>query len=269
MKISRREFLTTTAIAYVGACLCCSRSALAQFPNPQTDLPVTGKTPGKHQPKSWSYRGCSLRTASEVNGAIGGQTLGMSTGIPILDQGLNRELLYLKPYFSVNPGVFTYQENNAFATTERLQNHQYPDGTVVLGTKLISELFGKFANTSHISMGDHALVGVLAHEFGHIAYFKSGRPMPNGKKPELHADFLAGWYTGIRATQLPGQVNLQETSKQMFDIGDFDFNSPSHHGTPQERVAAYLSGVKLSIENGAQVNFQSAFHIGGKFVGLW
>lgn len=59
----------------------------------------------------------------------------------------------------------------------------------------------------------------------------------------LHADFLAGWDIGIRALQLPGQVNLQEIAKGMFDIGDFNFDNPSHHGTPEERADIYTPKV--------------------------
>lgn len=214
MKTSRRDFLLAATATYFGAFFSNSRVAIAQFPKSQTDLPKE-KPSAKTSSSNWSYSGCSLRNASEVTAALGTNgEFGKSTGIPQLDQGLNRELVFLKPYFDVNPGVLTNQVNNA-------------------------------------------------------AQFKSRRSMPQGKLPELHADFMSGWYTGIRAFQLPGQVNLAEISKEMFDIGDVDFKSPQHHGTPQERLSAYSAGADLSISSGAKTSFPVAFQQGGRLVGLW
>lgn len=268
MNITRRDFLVATTAAYFGTHLC-SNTTFGQFPRKKTDLPKQ-VTPA---PEKYSYSGgCSLYGAAEVSSAMGNPVLGRTTGIPALDNGLNREISFLRNYYGVNPDVFTYQDGsspNAFATPERLGNHSFPDGTVALGMTLIKSLFDKFRGTSQISMGDHALVGVLAHEFGHIAYFKSGgQRLQNVKPSELHADYLAGWYTGIRAVQLPGQVNLQETAKEMFDIGDTDFTNPNHHGTSQERLSAYVAGVNLSVNSGAKVSFVQAFQQASRFVGL-
>lgn len=267
MSISRRDFMMAALSAYAGV-YCCTPNVTAQFPKKQTDLVKdVPRTPSK-----WSYNGCSLFGTAEVTAAIGNGGFGTSTGIPALDAGLDREIIVLKNYFGVNPAVYTYQDGNspnAFATTERIGNHPFRDGTVALGTTLVKSLLDKFRGTSQISMGDHAVVGVLAHEFGHIGYFKAGGPRLQQVKPsELHADFLAGWYTGIRAVQLPGQVNLQESAKQMFDIGDTNFNDPNHHGTSQERLSAYVAGVNLSVNSRATVTYVQAFQQASRFVGL-
>lgn len=54
----------------------------------------------------------------------------------------------------------------------------------------------------------------------------------------------------------------------MFDIGDFSFNSPSHHGTPQERLNAFNAGLRLTINSGARTSFREAFRLGLNHVGL-
>ncbi|WP_133251518.1 hypothetical protein [Zavarzinia aquatilis] len=270
MRGDRRDFILSVLGAYCGGCICAVPRAFAQFPPARTDGPDLGPESDLNQYSSRArraYHGCGLRSNSELQATFGGSQFGSSTGIPVLDAGLNRELDYLKRLFQVNPGVFTYADNNAFATPEKIMGHDYPDGTVVVGISLIYELFRKFQGTSSISMGDHALVGVLAHEFGHIVFFKKMQNWLSGKRPELHADFLAGWYTGCRALDIPGQVNIQEISKQMFDIGDTDFNSPSHHGTHEERLGFYTSGLRMVLQNG-RVPIDAAFSEASRILGL-
>lgn len=84
------------------------------------------------------------------------------------------------------------------------------------------------------------------------------------KRPELHADFLSGWYLGIRSHQLPGKVNANEAATFMYQIGDTNFNSPSHHGTADERLAAFGGGFQISINSGANVSLKTAFNEGLK-----
>jgi predicted metalloprotease len=100
--------------------------------------------------------------------------------------------------------------------------------------------FGKAA-------GDFALAYVVAHEYAHNVQQESGvlagrqRALPT----ELNADCLAGTWVGWADGQ--GQLapsDVQEALDAALAVGDFDLLSPQHHGTPQERRDALLTGVR-------------------------
>jgi len=95
--------------------------------------------------------------------------------------------------------------------------------------------------------GDFAVAYVVAHEYAHNIQQENGtlvgrtRALPT----ELNADCLAGTWTRWRY----GQGGLDpDDILQVLDtaqaVGDFDFLSPQHHGTPQERRDALLTGLR-------------------------
>jgi hypothetical protein len=63
------------------------------------------------------------------------------------------------------------------------------------------------------------------------------------------AHFLAGFYLGLRKKESP-QVSLWTAGKDIWSSGDTQYNSPDHHGTPQERIAAAEAGFKVSFVEG-------------------
>ena len=79
------------------------------------------------------------------------------------------------------------------------------------------------------------------------------------KYVELHADFLLGYYLGVRKRQEPS-VRLWASGQSLFEIGDYKFNDPRHHGTPRERIAAAETGFDIGQEVG--VTFKEAFSEG-------
>src|SRR5262249_37224773 len=145
---------------------------------------------------------------------------------------------------------------NAWALDEALFSGR--TGTVLFGTKLFSQLLRM--DPSGISV-----IIVAAHEFGHIRQYTSGQyrnfqgGQPTNKRIELHADFLSGYYIGLRKTDHP-EASFWKAGKEIWDIGDFAFNRKSHHGTPAERVASAEAGFKLSYLQGRQ--FDYAFDAG-------
>jgi predicted metalloprotease len=60
---------------------------------------------------------------------------------------------------------------------------------------------------------------------------------------ELHADFMAGFYFGVRAASK--DLDVKPFAKSLFSKGDWAFNEPNHHGTPQEREDAMYAGFDL------------------------
>ncbi len=227
------------------------------------------------QPMGTSTRisnGCFL-TASGAESFRSGQIRLLATsGIPQADYAFTREVVqFMMPIFRLNPGSAFYDDSrspNAFATPESLLG--MPNGTIGFGVNLLRQLFANFSGRSTLSMGDHAATAIFAHEFGHIAQFVNAFPVSLGKIPELHADYMAGWYTGIRAVQLHGYqtLNFDEMAQQMFNIGDFEFTSQQHHGMPSERVSSFLAGAGLAINNRGQVDANSAFRAGMNYLGM-
>jgi predicted metalloprotease len=97
------------------------------------------------------------------------------------------------------------------------------------------------------AVGDFAVAYVVAHEYAHNVQQESGilagrtRALPT----ELDADCLAGtwarWAYGQGRLD-PGDV--QEALDAALAVGDFDLLSPQHHGTPEERRDALLTGLR-------------------------
>ncbi len=91
--------------------------------------------------------------------------------------------------------------------------------------------------------GDAALAFVIAHEYGH-AMQQYGKFMPiNGMMSELQADCLAGYYIGAVPNINFDDNDLVEIFNVSKSLGDYDFGSNQHHGTPRKRTAAAFVGV--------------------------
>ena len=97
--------------------------------------------------------------------------------------------------------------------------------------------------------GDFAVAYVLAHEYAHNLQQELGvfdNDIGGSARPfELQADCLAGsWaHSVFEAGQLaPG--DLAEATNAALAVGDFDVGNERHHGTPQERRDALLTGYR-------------------------
>jgi len=158
-----------------------------------------------------------------------------STGDLDLDEDFVEEARRLSSLFNIAPSIRLWNDAdgpNAVASPH-VSRKEYPHGTVYVGLRLLTqELYGH-------GRGGTAVAGILAHEFGHILQFDNG-VRRNGKYTELHADYLAGWYLGRK-----NRVHVQKIeafASSLYSKGDYNFWHPSHHGTPEERVAAMLAG---------------------------
>jgi predicted metalloprotease len=99
------------------------------------------------------------------------------------------------------------------------------------------------------AVGDFGLAYVIAHEYAHNVQQELGlmRTDPRyGVEPvELQADCMAGlWGNSVyRAGKVkPGDV--EEAISTVLAAGDFEADSPQHHGTPEQRRAAWLLGYR-------------------------
>ena len=93
-------------------------------------------------------------------------------------------------------------------------------------------------------IGDFAVAMVMAHEFGHHIQDELGLfGAFDTPTVEQHADCLAGVWTAA-AEQLgildPGDVEEGMTAAWL--VGDSAFDAADHHGTSEQRVAAFIAG---------------------------
>ena len=97
------------------------------------------------------------------------------------------------------------------------------------------------------TQGDAAAYYALAHEYGHsvqrqLGLFKTNIPLV---RLELQADCLAGVF--FAATDRVGALepgDLEEGIITAKMVGDYDYNDVQHHGTPKQRVNAFIKGFR-------------------------
>jgi hypothetical protein len=201
-----------------------------------------------------AYHGCSLAPAQMVDridtpaapssyaaaqASVGRGEL-HGSGDPAFDRALAVSLLKIGDAFSVLPG-FAFSERvnlNAFASTNTALGRA--DGSVVFGNPLFREIMSRRENP------EVGIVAVCAHEFGHIAQYKHGIDktlVVNGrvKRLELHADFLAGYFAGLRKLEMP-EFPAAIFATTQYGFGDSNYGDPQHHGTSAERGQAVVAG---------------------------
>jgi hypothetical protein len=214
------------------------------------------RTPAEQETKNLAFDGCSLK--GNFSKAFGGKApqLYSTSGNHWMDGKLNAEYQYLCFGFQVRPMWYMYNDTgspNAFATPNIIGNHNMPNGTVCFGKKMFAEILRKFGPQTD---GEVAAMAVTAHEWAHIVQFQVNSGNHTGKYPELHADFMSGWYMANRWKQQWGMINLESAMQEMWSIGDFAYNDKNHHGTPKERLSAFRQGASVGQANG---NLQQAF----------
>jgi predicted metalloprotease len=94
-------------------------------------------------------------------------------------------------------------------------------------------------------IGDFAVAVVVAHEYAHniqaeLGIFGGGFAT---YKTELQADCWAGiWANSAYAKGILDPGDLEEGLELARQIGDYDSRDEGHHGTPEQREAAFSSG---------------------------
>lgn len=188
-----------------------------------------------------------------ISGSVGAQCLNVgyenlnnkttykSTGVANLDNYLNIEKKYLEEIFRVKVDLKILDDRgqpNAYAS-KKSSNLVFFDGTVYLGYNLLND------EIENKNRGLQAVTGIMAHEFGHVLQEKLKCELV-GPIRELHADFLAGFYMGIRKTHNSEEA-ISQFAESLFAKGDGELWDESHHGTPDQRVNAMLCGYVVSL----------------------
>jgi predicted metalloprotease len=128
------------------------------------------------------------------------------------------------------------------------------DDTIYIGQAFASELYDGVLkglpgqqSANGPAAGDFAVAYVVAHEYGHNVQEENGilKGQTRALPTELNADCLAGtWAKWADAQGRLDSGDLDEALNAALAVGDFDFISPQHHGTPQERRDALETGMK-------------------------
>jgi hypothetical protein len=186
------------------------------------------------------------------------------SGDAAFDLALAQTLTRISQIFSVLPGFAYFDDSaapNAYASPENRMSKT--DGTVLFGTTLLQQV------RAVPESPEVAIVCVCAHEFGHIHQFKKGlrqrllKGQSTVKRLELHADFVAGVFAGIRKKEKPG-FPAAVFAATMHRFGDTSFSSPTHHGTADERANALVEGYNaIKIQN---MTFDEAIQAGTEYV---
>jgi hypothetical protein len=251
MQMTRRK-----ALIFGSACVCCGARSASSWPGDQTD--------NRNLPSG----GCYLlpeQAASRANNRsmFSAMEESYSTGDQDLDRKLGRALARAAQFFAINPAFGFYHEMNAQASDEVSANIPRTWGTVLFGMPLFKQEL-----TVHDRSG-MTILSIIAHEFGHIVQFKkrARERMLVGqstvKRLELHADILAGFFLGARKRENP-QLSFYTAGEVFHRIGDHNFNSQNHHGTPDERAAASNLGFQHGT-NGS-TDLDQLFQIGVNYV---
>ena len=169
------------------------------------------------------------------------------------DRALGRQLVRLSRSFGVRPG-FAYadgfRDRNAIASSyTRFPGTQ---STVLMGIRLMRSILARGDG------GDIAVMGVCAHEFGHVIQYFNGThgrlsaQHATSKLVELHADFLAGYFVGETRRARPAIIT--RTFDDVFHgMGSYASCDPDFHGPPDERLEAVKAGQRTA-ERGLSFN---------------
>jgi len=175
------------------------------------------------------------------------------------DYALAQTLSGLTDAFHVLPGFAYYDDRtaeNAYATAARRMGNA--DGTVLFGRRFLHTLLSQPADA------DVAVAAICAHEFGHIAQFKYGlvdsllAGARTVKRAELHADFLAGYYAGLRKRQKP-YYPVAQFAAALSNLKSSTAATVAH-GSARERAAAIDLGFQVSYRE--RRSFAEAVQIG-------
>ena len=128
------------------------------------------------------------------------------------------------------------------------------DDTIYVGQRFAADLYagvlhelpGEKAGFGHAA-GDFAVAYVVAHEYAHNLQQELGifdnSVTPNARPFELQADCMAGvWAYSVFAKGDLEPGDIDEATDAALAVGDFDVGNRQHHGTPEERRDALLSG---------------------------
>jgi hypothetical protein len=181
------------------------------------------------------FAGCYAPTATSGNVDCG---LANTFGNPTYDAAIQAETANQTVFWNGIPATVYPWNDCSGANAVSL-----PSGDILYGVNLLQQLVASYG-------GDEAPIsGVLAHEWGHQIQFDNGWFMstePTSRPIELEADAFSGFYMALGENY--SWTSIDDYFTAMASEGDYNFNDPNHHGTPEERLAAAQLGFQTAVE---------------------
>lgn len=183
--------------------------------------------------------------------ALLGRQTSTTLGDAVYDRKMREEVLNQRAFFQgVKAEVVILDEKhvelrNAYANSA---------GTIYFGKHMF------YYTVNHFN--ELAVAGILAHEWSHrVQYtFKWDKDLETTAL-ELEADAMSGYYMALEKGFAWNQIDAYFRSTE--NTGDFQINSASHHGTPNQRVAAAYLGVQLAnetVKTGEAFSYEELHH---------
>ena len=180
--------------------------------------------------------------AAEFNGLDASQLgcgLISTFGDPLFDLRFTEEIGIQSAFWQGVPAtVYAFDE----CSLQQANAIAMPNRSILMGYWLSRKII--------IDTGSELPVaGVLAHEWGHQVQFQFGWAQPTEptvRRIELEADMWSGFYMALAKGWTGNQLNSY--FQTLFDIGDFNFHSRGHHGTPNQRLAAGVVGFDVGVQ---------------------
>lgn len=207
---------------------------------------------GKYQRKLQAF--WNLQNQIRINGQHS-ETLGNRDKIAevfIQFTGASRE----DGYYIADQVISMNKESKVFPQSPLLSFDGFATTTqlIVLGDGLIKAL-------TATGVDDEVVVGgLVSHEWAHQVQFENSkkwygftadeRPVTPAfnRQMELEADFFSSYFLTHKRGATSNWKKLAEFNELFYNVGDCDFTSASHHGTPTQRQnAARLGFVTASL----------------------
>lgn len=162
-------------------------------------------------------------------------TIGTTLGDPFWDQKMTEEVIIQRNFFNgISANVFILNEGSP----ARKNAYASPNGQILFGYHMFYYTIQTY--------GELPVAGILAHEWGHRTQFSFGWNYAETYIQELEADAFSGYYMALVKQYAWGQI--QTYYQSVYATGDYNYHSPFHHGTPDQRLAAAYFGVQTAIE---------------------
>jgi hypothetical protein len=180
--------------------------------------------------------GCSGLSSASAGAPMCG--IAASMGSVLADQAMNVEVNLQRSFWGGIPVNVVYALNDC---GPEYRNALADPSTrnIYFGVNLFNVLVQQHGNVLPVS-------GVLAHEWGHQVQFSFGWQTNPVRAMELEADAFSGYFMAIAKGWAWGY--MYSYFQAVFDTGDYNFNDPGHHGTPNERYAAARLGFDTAVQ---------------------
>jgi hypothetical protein len=160
-----------------------------------------------------------------------------------------------------NHPYFTF---NAVAATT--PGGAFPD-KIVMGD-------GILAGYDAVGLGDVAPQAIFAHEFAHHVQFEQpgyrfATSPEEARFLELSADALAAYFLTHKRGATMNRKRVEQFLEVFHQIGDCQFTSDGHHGTPNQRLAAARFGFDLADQAQKQGHILTSKEVLARFLATY